>query len=82
MPEEQLPFDELNVEDDLTYTEYRTKIIEIAERITKNEVNKMCKVQWSHHLEDEATREREDGLKAEFYRLFSNSSESQGQDSI
>ena len=82
MPEEQLPLEELNVQDDLTYTEYPTKIIETAERITRSKVIKMCKVQWSHHLEDEATREREDGLKAEFYRLFSNSSESQGQDSI
>ena len=48
------------MEDDLTYTDYRTKIIEIAERITRNKVIKMCKVQWSHHLEDEATWERDD----------------------
>ena len=62
VPEEQLPLDELNVEDDLTYTEYRTKIIEIVERITRNKVIKMCKVHWNHHLENESTREREDEL--------------------
>jgi hypothetical protein len=32
----------------------------------------MCKVQWSHHSEDEATWEREDELKEEFPQLFSN----------
>ena len=76
VPEEQLPLDELNVEDDLTYIEYPTRIIEIAERITRNKVIKMCKVQWSHHSEDEATWEREDELMAEFPQLFPNPSES------
>jgi len=46
LPKEQLPLDELNVEDDLTYMEYPTRIIEIAERITRNKVLNMCKVQW------------------------------------
>ena len=78
VPEEQLPLEELNVQNDLTYTEYPTKIIDIAERITRSKVVKMCKVQWSHHLEDEATWRREDELKAE----FPNPSESRGRDSI
>ena len=82
MPEEQLPLDELNVEDDLTYTEYPIRIIETAERITRNKVIKMCKVQWSHHSENEATWEREDKLKAEFPQLFSTPSESRGRDSF
>jgi hypothetical protein len=30
----------------------------------------MCKVQWSHHSEDEAIWEREDELTAEFPQLF------------
>lgn len=46
LPKEQLPLDELNVEDDLTYMEYPTRIIEIAERITRNKILNMCKVQW------------------------------------
>ena len=78
VPEEQLPLDELNVEDDLTYTEYPTRIMETVEMITRNKVIKMCKVQWSHHSEDEATWERDDELKAEFPQLFSNPSESPG----
>ena len=82
MPEEQLPLEELNVQDDLTYTEYPTRIIEIAERVTRNKVIKMCKVQWSHHSDEETTSEREDELKAEFPQLFSNPSESRGRDSF
>jgi hypothetical protein len=42
----------------------------------------MCKVQWSHHTEEEATWEREEELKAEFPSFFSDPSESQGQDSF
>jgi len=32
----------------------------------------MCKVQWSHHTEDEATWEREDELKAAYPHLFAS----------
>jgi hypothetical protein len=42
----------------------------------------MCKVQWSHHTEEEATWEREEELKAEFLSLFSEPSESRGRDSF
>ena len=42
----------------------------------------MCKVQWSHHAEDEATWEREDELQAEFPQLFANPAESRGRDSF
>jgi hypothetical protein len=69
--EEQLPMEELNVNEDFTYSEYPVKILEISRRITRSKVINMCKVQWSHHLEDEATWEREDELRAEFPQLFS-----------
>jgi hypothetical protein len=42
----------------------------------------MYKVQWSHHIEEEATREREKELKAEFPNFFSNLFESRGRDSF
>jgi hypothetical protein len=34
VPEEQLPLEELNVQDDLTYTEHPIKILDTLERIT------------------------------------------------
>jgi hypothetical protein len=42
----------------------------------------MCKVQWSHHIEEEATWEREEELKAEFLSFFFNLFEFQGRDSF
>jgi hypothetical protein len=55
VPEEQLLLEELNVQDDLTYTEYLVKIVDTLERITRSKTIWMCKVQWSHHAKDEAT---------------------------
>jgi hypothetical protein len=54
VPKEQLPKEELSVQGDLTYTEYPIKILDTLTRVTRNKVIKMCKVQWSHHGEDEA----------------------------
>jgi hypothetical protein len=70
IPEEQLLMKELSVQGDLTYTEYPIKIIDSFTRVTRNKVIKMCKVQWSHHGEDEATWEREEELRIEFPLLF------------
>jgi hypothetical protein len=70
VPEEQLPMEELSVQGDLTYTEYPIKIIDTLTRVTRNKVINMCKVQWSHHEEDEATWEREEELRKEFPHLF------------
>jgi hypothetical protein len=74
VPEEQLPMEELSVQDDLTYTEYPIKIIDTLTRVTRNKVINMCKVQWSHHGEDEATWEREEEIRIEFLHLFPRSS--------
>jgi hypothetical protein len=71
VPEEQLPLEELNVNEDLTYLEYPVRILETSRRITRSKVINMYKVQWSHHSEDEPTWEREDELRAEFPQLFS-----------
>jgi hypothetical protein len=72
--EEQLPMEDLSVQDDLTYAEYPIKILDTLTRVTRNKVIKMCKVQWSHHGEDEATWEREEELRIDFPHLFPRSS--------
>jgi hypothetical protein len=71
-----------HAKEDLSYQEYPVKILETSESITRNKTIKMCKVQWSHHTEEEATSEREEELKAEFPSFFSDPSESQGRDSF
>jgi hypothetical protein len=52
------------------------KILETTERVTWNKRIKMCKVQWSHHTEEEATWEREEEMKAEVPSFFFDPSES------
>ena len=63
VPEEQAP---------LTYTEHPVKILETSERVTRNKRIKMCRVQWSHHSEAEATWEREDELRKTYPDLFAS----------
>jgi hypothetical protein len=74
VPEKQLPMEELSVERNLVYTESPVKIPDTLTRVTRNKVIKMCKVQWSHHGEDEATWEREEELRVDFSHLFSSPS--------
>ncbi|WVZ93956.1 hypothetical protein U9M48_039905 [Paspalum notatum var. saurae] len=68
----QAPLEGLEVQEDLTYTEHPVKILDTSERSTRNKRIKMCRVQWSHHTEAEATWEREDELKAAYPALFAN----------
>jgi hypothetical protein len=48
----------------------------------RNKRVKMCKVQWSHQTEEEATCEREEELKEEFPSFFSDLCEFRGRDSF
>ena len=72
VPEEQLSMDDLEIQDDLTYTEKPVQIFEKDERKTRRRTIRMCKVRWSHHIEAEATWEREDQLMVDYPELFAN----------
>jgi hypothetical protein len=82
VPEEQLHMEDLDAKEDLSYQDYPVKILETSERFTRNKKVRMCKVQWSHHTEEEATWEREEELKAEFPCLIFDPSKSRGWDSF
>ena len=64
----------IEVQDDLTYKEHLIRILEEAERGTRQKVTKFLKVQWSNHTKDEATWEREDNLWAQYTDLFPSTS--------
>jgi hypothetical protein len=81
-PEEQLPMEDLDAKEDLSYQEYPVKILATSASVTRKKKITMCKVHWSHHTEEEATWEREEELKAEFLNFFSDPSESRGRDSF
>jgi hypothetical protein len=53
--EEQIPIEDFSASEDHSYQEYPVKILETSERVTWNKMIKMCMVQWSHHIEEEAT---------------------------
>jgi hypothetical protein len=72
VPEEQAPLEGLDVQEDLTYIEHPVRILETTERVTRNKRIKRCRVQWSHHTEDEATWEREDELRKTYPDLFAS----------
>jgi hypothetical protein len=55
LPEEQIPMEDLDAKEDLSYQEYPINIFETSERVTRNKRIKMCKVHWSRHTEEEAT---------------------------
>jgi hypothetical protein len=74
--EEQIPMEDLNASEDLSYQEYPIKVLETSERVIRNKRIKRCKLQWSHHTEEEATCEREEELKIEFPSFFFDLSES------
>jgi hypothetical protein len=62
--------EDLSVQDNLTYNGYPIKILDTLTRVTRSKVIKLCKLQWSHHSEDEATWEREEELRVDFPHLF------------
>jgi hypothetical protein len=70
VPEKQIPLEELDVKEDLTYEDYPVKILETTERVTRSRVIKMCKVQRNRYTEDEVTWEREEDLRKAYPQLF------------
>ena len=71
-----VPLEAIRLDSDLTYEEEPVKILEFASRVTRSKVIKFCKVQWSHHTEEEAAREIEEDLRKDHPHLFSSQPES------
>ena len=72
VPEEQLPNEDLEVQEDLTYIKKPNQILETSNGVTRRSTIRMCKVKWGHHSEEEATWEREDDLKDKYPELFAS----------
>ena len=76
-----VPLDAIQLESDLTYEEKPMKIPDTAERVTHTKTIRLCKVQWDHHTEEEATWEREEDLRQDHPHLFVDHAEYRGRDS-
>jgi hypothetical protein len=70
MPEERLPMEDLNASENLSYQEHAVKNLETSGRVTRNKITKMCKVQLTHYIEAKATWEREEDLRATFFKFL------------
>ena len=82
VPEEHVPVETLDLQDDLQYQEVPVRILDTVSRRTRGSTVRLCRVQWSRHTEAEATSEREDALRKEFPFLFEKAPESRGRDSL
>jgi hypothetical protein len=51
---------------DLTYSEHPIRVLDQKDRITRRKTLKFYKIQWSQHMEDEATWETQDFLDKNF----------------
>jgi len=62
VPTEVTNLEEIDLQPNLSYQEHPIRILDQAERKTRNKTTKFVKVQWSRHSEREATWEQEDCL--------------------
>ena len=72
VPTEVVEQEDIWIEPDLSYVEHPIKILDQKERVTRERVIKMYKIQWNHHTKEEATWETESYLNQHF-RGFLNS---------
>jgi hypothetical protein len=66
LPTEIIAEPEVEIEPDLSYQEYPSKVLDCKERSTRAKSIKIYKIQWSNHSEEEATWEIEDFLRSNF----------------
>ena len=69
-PDRTINFEDIELQEDLSYREHPVAILEETERKTRNKSIKFLKVKWSHHSDREATWEREGHLRSEYPTFF------------
>ena len=72
VPTDAIDLESLDLQPGLTYEEHPIAILDRDERKVKRNMVKFIKVQWSNHSKDEATWEREDQIRQEYPKFFSN----------
>jgi hypothetical protein len=73
VPTEAVEIEGLSLQPDLLYEEHPVKILDEKERVTRNNVVKLYKVQWQHHSKEEATWELESYILKHYPHLLSSS---------
>jgi hypothetical protein len=70
IPDQTMDVSDVNLELDLTYSEYPMWVLDHKDRVTRKRTLKFYKVQWNQHIEEEATWESEDFLETHFPRFL------------
>ena len=60
VPDQNVEVEGVELEPDLTYSEYPIRVLDQKDRVTRRRTIKFYKIQWNQHSEEEATWESED----------------------
>ena len=66
VPEQNVEVEGVELEPDLTYSEYPIRVLDQKDHVTRRRTIKFYKIQWNQHSEEEATWESEDYLLEKF----------------
>jgi hypothetical protein len=72
VPDEVIDVDGVELEPNLTYSEYHVRVLDQKDRVTRSRTIKWYKIQWDQHSEEEATWESEDFLLENFPEFFAS----------
>ena len=66
MPDQNIDIEGVELEPNLTYSEYPIQVLDQKDHVTQRRTIKFYKIQWNQHSEEEATWESEDYLLEQF----------------
>ena len=69
-PSHVIAYDDLHVEEDVSYTSQPIQILDRKEQILRNRSIPLVRVLWKHHSTEESTWEREDTMRKNYPNLF------------
>jgi hypothetical protein len=72
VPDQVIDIDGVELEPDLTYSEYPVRVLDQKDHVTKSRTIKWYKIQWDQHSEEEATWESEDFLLENFLKFYAS----------
>ena len=70
VPDQNVEVEGVELEPDLTYSEYPIRVLDQKDRVTRRRTIKFYKIQWNQHSEEEATWESEDYLLEQFLEFL------------
>ena len=72
VPDQSVDVEGVELEPDLTYSEYPMRVLDWKDRVTRRRTIKFYKIQWNQHSEEEATWESEDYLLEQFLEFLAS----------